>query len=202
MVEGVEWEPRYNICPGEKKPAVTAVRLMDGKRQLVRLHWPLTPSWSKTRKAPFSTVNAMAERVAIAPAYRSAYRKRRCLILADAYVEWEAKDKQKLPWLYEVDEGRPFAFAGRWEVWRDPEQQDVSPHESCTIITTTGNDLTLRIHDRMPVILHEEDYADWLACEEIPLVPFPSDRMTARPYSTFINNTRNQGPECIEPREV
>jgi len=199
-----EWEPRYSIKPGEKKAQVAAVRLVNGKRQLTRLHWPLVPSWSETKRLQYSTVNAKAERVATAPAYRAAYRKRRCLVLADGYVEWEeqgkGKNTVKLPYLYEIDRGQPFAIAGLWEVWRDPQQLDAPPYESCTLIFTEGNDLTREIgHDRMPVILDESDYDDWLRCEEIPLIPFPSERMTARRTSTYMNDPRHEGPECIAP---
>jgi putative SOS response-associated peptidase YedK len=203
LAEAMELEPRYSIKPGEKEAQVAAVRLADGRRQLVRLHWPLIPSWSKTRKLAFSTVNARAETVAVKPVFRSAYKKRRCLVLADGYVEWETKGKEKLPWLYEMDNGRPFAIAGLWEAWHDPEQPHAPPYESCTLLVTEGNDLTLSIdHDRMPVILDEADYDDWLTGEEIPLVPFPSDRMTARPISTYINDPRHEGPVCLAPRET
>jgi putative SOS response-associated peptidase YedK len=199
---GVDWEPRYNIAPGEKKPASAAVRLVDGKRQLTRFWWPFVPSWSPTKKLKYKTDNARADRVATAPAYRAAYRKRRCLVLADGYVEWEkqgtGRNRVKLPWLYEIDGGKPFAIAGLWEAWHDPQLPDAAPYESCTLIVTEGNDLMRRIgHERMPVILDEADYDAWLHCEEIPLVPFPADRMTERRMSTYINNSRNEGPECL-----
>lgn len=197
-----DWEPRYNIAQGTKAPQVAAVRLVDGKRQLARLHWPLVPSWEKSKKLKYSTYNARAETMATKPAYRAAYRKRRCLVLADGYVEWEERGEDKLPWLYEIDGGAAFAIAGLWETWRDPNDPTAPLHESCTLIVTEGNDFTRRIgHERMPVILHAEDYDAWLHCEEIPLVPFPADRMTERRTSTYINNSRNQGPQCIAPPE-
>lgn len=112
LAEGSEWEPRY------KHPAtanVPAVRLADGKRQLALFKWGLIPSWAKDAKIAYSTINARADTVATKPAFRSAFKKRRCLVLADGYVEWEKAGTAKLPWLYEVDEGKPFAFAGLWE---------------------------------------------------------------------------------------
>jgi len=194
-----DWKPRYNIKPGEREAQSLIVRPVDGRRQLSRVHWPLVPWWAKTRKVDFSTVNARAETVATKPAFRAAYKKRRCLVLADHYVEFERVGKEKLPWLYSVDDEQPFAIAGLWEVWRDPAQPEAEPYESCTLLVTSGNDLTMRIHDRMPVILDAADYDAWLRCEEIPLVSFPADRMAARRTSTYINNVRNEGPECLAP---
>jgi putative SOS response-associated peptidase YedK len=191
------FEPRYNIAPTQDVPAV---RLADGNRQFAMLRWGLIPSWAKDAK--LAQINARGDTVATKPMFRTAYKKRRCLVLADGYYEWERSGKTKLPWLYEVDGGKPFAFAGLWESWRNPAQEDAELLESCTILTTDANELAAQVHDRMPVILDEEDYADWLAGEQIPLVPFATDRMTARPVSTFVNNARNQGPACVEPREV
>jgi putative SOS response-associated peptidase YedK len=198
MQAGTEWEPRYNIPP---TAAVPIVRLIDGKRQLSLAKWGLIPSWSKDARIAFSTINARTETVASKPAFRSAYKKRRCLVLADGYFEWETQGKVKLPWLYEVDGGKPFAFAGLWETWNAPGA-DHTPIESCTILTTDPNELAARFHDRMPMILHEADYDAWMQCEEIPLVPLEADRMTAKPVSTFVNSVKNQGAECVALREV
>ena len=196
LAEGTEWEPRYNIPPTSNVPAV---RLTDGRRQLALFKWGLIPSWAKDAKIAYSTINARSDTVATKPAFRSAFKKRRCLVLADGYVEWEKAGKAKLPWLYEVDDGKPFAFAGLWEWWGGPDGKE--PVESCTILTTDANELASDVHNRMPVILDEDDYDGWLAGEEIPLVPFDSERMTARPISTTINNVKNQGPQCVEGRK-
>ncbi|HUE70725.1 MAG TPA: SOS response-associated peptidase [Pirellulaceae bacterium] len=192
---GEAFPPRYNIAPTQK---VAAVRLVDRKRQLAMLHWGLVPNWAKDLKMGINTINARADSVADRPVYRAAYEKRRCLVLADGYYEWEKVGKAKLPWMYEVDGGKPFAFAGLWECW-----QGDKPYawESCATITTDANELATYVHTRMPVILDPAHYDAWLAGEQIPLVPFPADRMTAKPVSTFLNNARNEGPECIEPRE-
>jgi putative SOS response-associated peptidase YedK len=196
--EGTTWEPRYNIPPTAMVPAV---RLVEGKRQLTTLKWGLIPSWAKDTKIAYSTINARADTVATKPAFRTAFKKRRCLVLADGYFEWETVGKTKLPWLYEIDGGKPFAFAGLWEAWYG-QGENKPPVESCTILTTEPNDLASRFHDRMPVILHPDDYDSWMQGEEIPLVSFEAERMTAKPVSTFVNSVKNQGPECLAPREV
>ena len=185
---------RFNIAPTQN---VAAVRLVDDKRQLALLRWGLIPSWAKDAKIAYSTINASAETVATKPAFRAAFKKRRCLVLADGYYEWEKAGKAKLPWLYEVDDGKPFAFAGLWESWHPTGADAV---ETCTIITTDANDLAAEVHNRMPVILDAADYDGWLTGEEIPLVPFDSERMRAEPVSTFVNNARHEGEECLAPR--
>jgi putative SOS response-associated peptidase YedK len=191
------FRPRYNVAPTQSIPAVRLDG--EGKRELAMLHWGLIPSWAKDKKIAYSTINARGDTVATKPAFRSAYKKRRCLVLADGYYEWEKSGKVKLPWLYEVDGGKPFAFAGLWESWQ-PEGAE-GALESCTIITTDANELASRVHVRMPVVLDSADHDAWLAGEQIPLIPFPPARMSARPVSTFVNNARNEGAECVEPRQ-
>jgi len=148
-------------------------------------------------------INARCDTVATKPAFRAAYKKRHCLELADGYYEWKTRGKAKLPQLYEIDGGKPFAFAGLWEQWWGPEKSDQPPLESCTIITTDANDLARQVHDRMPVILDPPDYDAWLepANQDVAymLDGIPPDRMTVRPVSTFVNNARNEGTECIAP---
>jgi len=194
MADGLEWDPRYNIPPTASVPAI---RLTEGKRELVKLKWGLIPSWSKDAKIAFSTINARADTVATKPAFRTAYKKRRCLIPADGYFEWLREGKEKKPYYYEVDGVVAFAFAGLWEWWGGPEGEN-KPVETFTIITTEANELCQQIHDRMPVIVHPEDYDSWLACEDIPLVPFPPDRMLVYPVSQYVNNVKNQGEQCIK----
>jgi putative SOS response-associated peptidase YedK len=172
LQEDAIWESRYNIPPTAPVPVA---RLIDGKRKLSLLKWGLIPSWAKDTKIAFSTINARADSAATKPAFRSAFKKRRCLVLADGYFEWESVGKAKLPWLYEIDGGKPFAFAGLWEsCWGQGE--DKLPLESCTILTTEPNALASRFHDRMPVVLHRDDYDAWMQGEEIPLVSFEADR--------------------------
>ena len=197
LQEAAVWEPRYNIPPTATVPAI---RLVGGKRQLGMFTWGLVPSWAKDTKIAYSTINARADSVATKPAFRTAFKKRRCLVPATGYYEWETVGKSKLPWLYEIDGGNLFAFAGLWEQWFG-QGEGQPPLETCTILTTEPNELASRFHDRMPVVLHPDDYDAWLEGEQIPLVSIEAERMTAKPVSTFVNNVKNQGPDCIAPRE-
>jgi putative SOS response-associated peptidase YedK len=168
------------------------------------MRWGLIPSWAKDTGIGYSTINARADTLATKPAFRTALKKRRCLVVADGFYEWLKVGKAKQPRLYEVDGGRPFAFAGLWEQWWGPENPNGPPLESCTIITTDANQLARQVHDRMPVILDENDYDAWLDPanqdgESLRYLfePFPAERMSARPVSTFVNNARHEGPECV-----
>ena len=183
---GFETSPRYNVSPGQ---LVLAVRGQE-TREIVQLKWGLIPSWSEDPKIAFKCLNARSETVATKPAFRAAYKSRRCLIPADGYYEWLKDGKEKLPHLHEFDGGRLFALAGLWERWHDVE--------TCTILTTSANELAAQYHDRMPVILDEPDHAAWLAGEQIPLVPHSVDGMTARRVSQYVNSSRHEGKECIE----
>jgi len=191
LQKSFEWEPRYNIPPTATIPAV---RLNEGKRELAPLKWGLIPSWAKDAK--LAQINARGDTVATKPMFRYAYKKRRCLIPATGYYEWLREGKDKQPFLYEVDGGKPFAMAGIWEWWGGPEGE-IAPVESCAIITTNANELASEVHDRMPVILDAADYDTWLRCEEVPLVPFASDRMTARPVNRYLNKAGNEGEQCV-----
>ena len=197
---GVLWESRYNIPPTTMLPAIR--RNERQQRELAMLKWGLIPSWAKDSKIASSTINARADTVATKPAFRSAYKKRRCLILADGYYEWLREGKDRQPFVYEVDGGEPFAMAGLWERWPGPVGAE-APVESCTIITTEANTLCAEIHDRMPVILDAADYDAWLAGDEVPLVPFDPARMASRPVSKYVNKVGNEGEDCLEsPRSL
>jgi len=139
-----------------------AVKLVEGDRKLTLLRWGLIPSWAKDTKIACSTINARADTVATKPAFRAAYKRRRCLVLADGYYEWLRVGKTKQPYLYEVDGGKPFALAGLWEQWWGSGDKDGPPLETCSLITTDANKLIQEIHDRMPVILDPVDYDAWL----------------------------------------
>src|SRR5262245_825257 len=197
--------PRYNIAPTQD---VLAVRQPEqgAKAELVALRWGLIPVWAKDAKIGYSTINARSDTVAEKPAFRSAFKKRRCLILADGYYEWLREGKSKLPYLYEIDGGKHFAIAGLWEWWPGPKGEDSAPIQSCSIITTDANKLASKIHDRMPVILDPDNYETWLdpanddrAKLEKLLVPFRVKGMTARPVNKIVGNVKNQGPECVAP---
>jgi putative SOS response-associated peptidase YedK len=199
-----ELHPRYNIPPTTK---VLAVRQPEqgAKRELAELRWGLIPVWAKDEKIAYSTINARGDTVAEKPAFRSAFKKRRCLILADGYYEWLREGKTKLPHLYEIDGGKPFAIAGLWEWWPGPKGAELKePIESCSIITTDANKLASKVHDRMPVILDPDDYDLWLdpaiddrkKLEKL-IKPFAGKTMTVRAVSTYVNNVKNQGEQCV-----
>jgi putative SOS response-associated peptidase YedK len=177
-------------------------------RQFKMLHWGLIPSWAKDPKMGAKLINARAETVAEKPAFRSAFRQRRCLVLADGFYEWQQQEnkKQKQPYYFRVNDGQPFAFAGLWERWQDGNGKEI---ESCTLLTTQPNELMNPIHNRMPVILDPKDYDLWLDLEvkkpELlqPLLhPYPTEEMMAYPVSKAVNKPSNDSTECIESLEV
>jgi putative SOS response-associated peptidase YedK len=191
-----EVPPNYNVAPTHQVPVV---RDYNGTREGVLMRWGLIPSWAKDKKA--MQINARGETVATKPMFRSAFKKRRCLIIADGYYEWKKEGKAKRPYLYRLKDDRPFAFAGMWEHW----EHDGEAIDSCTIITTTANELARAVHDRMPVLLGPEVWEPWLdhaveaAALESLLVPFPADRMEAIAVSDAVNSVKNNRPICIEP---
>lgn len=192
--------PRYNIAPTQP---VAAVRAAEGGRELALLRWGLIPPWAKDLSIGARMINARAETAAEKPAFRSAMKQRRCLILADGFYEWQTTGAGKQPFYFRVEGGRPFAFAGLWEQWRGPQGDQI---ESCTILTTEANDLVRPLHDRMPVILRPEDYARWLdpalrdagAVADL-LAPYPADAMLTYPVSKAVNRVSNDGAELIAP---
>jgi putative SOS response-associated peptidase YedK len=192
-------DPRYNIAPSQD---VAVVRMINqGQRQLAMLRWGLIPSWADDPKIGYRMINARSDSVATKPSFRTAFKRRRCLIPADGFYEWKNEGKTKQPYLIELTGGELFAFAGLWESWRGADP----PIESCTIITTEANELLSELHDRMPVILSPNDYQPWLdpanedreSLERL-LDPYPASQMRYIAVSTTVNNARNEGPECIE----
>lgn len=202
LAEGPELAPRYNICPGQ---TVAAVRMgRDDRRELVPLQWGLIPSWAKEATIGARMINARAETVAEKPAFRSALRARRCLIVADGFFEWQKLHGRKQPHYIRLRGGGPFGFAGLWERWMPAG--GAAPVESCTIVTTTPNELLAQIHDRMPVILHPDGHAVWLdpglrdSERIIPLLrSYPAAEMEAFPVSTFVNSPGNDSRRCVAP---
>jgi putative SOS response-associated peptidase YedK len=197
----VEWTPRYNIAPSQPVAAIAN----NGQNKIEFFRWGLIPSWAKDPKIGNRMINARAETVAEKPSFRAAYRRRRCLVLADGFYEWrkEPGQRAKTPMYIRLKSGEPFAFAGLWETWRSPDDQTVL---SCNIITTTPNALVERIHNRMPVILEPQAYALWLdPAEQSPerlgvwLKPYPAAQMTAYPVSRLVNSPSNDSPDCIAP---
>ncbi|MCT7949933.1 SOS response-associated peptidase [Ancylothrix sp. C2] len=197
-------KPRYNIAPTQ--PVATILQPKSGKeRELRILHWGLIPSWAKDESMSARMINARAETVAEKPSFRSAFKRRRCLVVADGFYEWQTQGKKKQPFYFKLKNGEIFGFAGLWEHW----EKDGNVVESCTIITTNANDLMQPIHDRMPVILHPKDYDLWLDPDQEKvdvlqglLQPYSQEEMTAYPVSTIVNKPANDSPECVEPVAV
>jgi putative SOS response-associated peptidase YedK len=194
-------QPRYNIAPTQP----VAVVPNDGKNQLDYYVWGLIPSWAKDPEIGNRLINARAETLAEKPSFRSAFKRRRCLILADGFYEWRQSPVQrvKVPTYIQVDSGKPFAFAGLWENWHSSDGSEIL---SCTIITTQPNALMQEIHNRMPVILPESAYSLWLdpqehkAAELMPLLqPYTASTMRAFPVSTLVNSPATDAPELIIP---
>jgi putative SOS response-associated peptidase YedK len=192
--------PRFNIAPTQP---VLAIRQEDGAQpRAALLRWGLVPSWAKDKKTAASLINARADTLASKPAFRTACKSRRCLILADGFYEWQKAEKKavKQPYHIHLKDGRPFAFAGLWERWHGEEPA----LESCTIITTDANDAVRPLHDRMPVILDPRHYTRWLGPGDADpsafdqmLRPYPAEEITLVPVSTYVNNARNEGAECL-----
>lgn len=201
LLHALEMVPRYNIAPTQP---VAVVRPGATCRELSMLRWGLIPSWAQDAKIGASLINARADTIATKPAFRAAFKRRRCLIPADGFYEWKkGEGKTKQPFYIRLKQEYPFAFAGLWEHWEGADHSDI---DSCTIITTDANDTLRPLHDRMPVILHEEDYDRWLDPKiDDPiqlgelLKPYASEELTAFPISTLVNNARNELPQCIEP---
>lgn len=192
-------EPRYNIAPSQN---VTVV-VQREKRQLTEMRWGLVPSWAKDVSIGNRMINVRAETVAEKPAFRNAFKKRRCLILSDGFYEWQKVGKIKIPTHIRLKKREPFAFAGLYEYWKTKSGKML---ESCAIITTTPNEVMSSIHHRMPVILNPDDERAWLnpekqeASELMQLLkPYTSHQMESFEVSDFVNSHQNQGPLCTKP---
>lgn len=200
-LEEMPWfEPTFNAGPQSTQPIVRLAR-HSGAREFALLRWGLVPSWAKDGNHGYSMINARAEEVTAKPAYREAFKKRRCLVPADAFYEWQKRHaKDKIPFAIALRSGEPYAFAGLWERWRPPEGP---PLETFTIITTDPNEVTEPLHDRMPVILEPRDYDRWLEPgdpERPPtdlLRPYPAEKIEAWPVSERVGNVRNDDPELL-----
>ena len=205
-------QPHYNVAPRAEVPAV---RRREGRKILSGLRWGLVPSWAKDPKVGDRQINARAESVADKPAYRKAFEKRRCLIPADGFYEWKRQgEKRKQPMFVHLRSGEPMAFAGLWEIWKDPKVarskdggEDEGWLRTCAIVTTDANDVLTPIHDRMPVILPEPAWDAWLDPDADPerlrrfLVPAPDDLIAVYPVSPMVNSADNDGPDLVQPFE-
>ena len=175
-----------------------------GERELTIMRWGLVPYWSKDGKASFSTINAKSETVATSPAFREAWKNRRCLVPADRFYEWQKLDeKTKQPYAIAMKDDGMFAFAGLWEKWKDKTTGQVL--RTYTILTTDPNELTEPIHNRMPVIIPPKDYERWMASTDpahLPvdlLKPYPAEEMKVWKVGKAVGNTRNNDASLVEP---
>ncbi len=196
-VERPNLQPRYNLAPTQAAPVVRCAE--DGTRTLSLLRWGLIPHWAKDAKIGVRMINARSETVATTPAFRDSYRKRRCLVVADGFFEWQREGRIRKPLLISRSDGGLMAFAGLWSRWRDPQGQDLA---TFTILTTEANSLMAQIHDRMPVILRPEAYGAWLdpaGDGDAVLRPIEASEMAMRPVSDRVNSYRNDDPGVLAP---
>jgi putative SOS response-associated peptidase YedK len=196
-------EARYNIAPTQN---ILIIRQVESDREAAMLKWGLIPSWAKDISIGAKLINARSETVADKPSFREAFKKRRCIIPADGFYEWQRREGKKQPFFFQMRDERPFGFAGLWEGWQGVGGEAI---ESCTILTTEANEVLQPIHDRMPVILHSDDYELWLD-EDVRkremlkdlLRPYPAEEMISHPVSIAINSPSNQGAKLIERMAV
>ncbi len=204
-------QPRYNIAPTQP---VSVITQSEAAREYRIFQWGLVPSWSKDPSIGSRMINARAETAAEKPSFRAPFKRRRCLVIADGFYEWQRSDNlnnlkggqksgQKQPYYIQLKTRSLFGFAGLWDAW---ECGDGSYLETCTILTTEPNELMQPIHNRMPVIVHPEDYDLWLD-PSVPqrdrlqplLRPYEADAMQIYPVSKTVNSPRNETPACVEP---
>jgi putative SOS response-associated peptidase YedK len=220
LPEAPEVAARYNVAPTQEVAAIRAAsdddegadesadESRDGGRRFVTLRWGLVPHWAKDPSIGNRMINARSESVAEKPAFRTSFKKRRCLVLADGFYEWQkVSGGKKQPWYFRLESGEPFAFAGLWSSWKPKDGGESEPLETCTLLTTDANTLVKKAHHRMPVILSPEDLDLWLDPHvqdreplEALLDPFDPARMIAFPVSTRVNSPANDDPSVIEPQ--
>ncbi|MFK7821954.1 MAG: SOS response-associated peptidase [Planctomycetaceae bacterium] len=196
----VDLVPRYNIAPTQNS---VCVREIGGTRELISMRWGLLPAWSKHESEGARLINARSETVDTMAAFRDAFRSRRCIVPANGFFEWKKSGSHKQPYLIRRWSNEPLAFAGLWESWSPRESDEVI--ESFTILTTSPNQLVADIHDRMPVILGEDQHAAWLnsdtettSVQEF-LKPCPAEEMEAVPVHRSVGNVKNDSETCIRP---
>jgi len=197
-----EVSPNYNVAPTQTVPVI----VRNHQTRLDMFHWGLVPFWAKDLKIGYRLINARVETVAQKPSFRNAFKKRRCLIVADGFYEWKGPKGQKQPWYLTLPADEPFAFAGLWERWTGDPQGE---YLSCVIITTAASKSVRDIHDRMPVILSPEAYDTWLDIENDDAAKLNSilkeghiQDLICYPVSKRVNSVRNNDAECIKPQEM
>jgi putative SOS response-associated peptidase YedK len=191
-------KPRYNIAPGQE----ISVIIIDEGKKLVKMKWGLIPSWSKDEKIGYKMINARSETITEKPSFRTAFKKRRCLILADGFYEWKHEEKEKIPVYVKLKNGEPFTFAGVYDFWKSPDGRTIG---SCSIITTEANEVFKNVHNRMPVVIRKSDHKVWLDLvqDDQMLLPFLNplspDEMEFYEVSKNVNTPRNDNSDLILP---
>jgi putative SOS response-associated peptidase YedK len=199
VAEAPRTEASYNVAPTQN---ILAVRQATDGREMTFLKWGLVPSWAKDTSIGARLINARSEMVEEKPSFREAFKRRRCIILADGFYEWKREAGRKQPFFFRMRNERLFGFAGLWERWEGEGSQAIS---SCTILTTVANEVLGPVHDRMSVILHPEDSSLWLGDDEREqkllrelLRPYPAGEMVGYPVSHLVNSPGNRGAELVE----
>ncbi|MBT2689315.1 SOS response-associated peptidase [Bacillus sp. ISL-47] len=196
---GGEIVPRYNIAPSQNILTIIG----SGEQRIGKqMKWGLVPFWAKDEKIGYKMINARAEGIDSKPSFKKPFKSKRCLIPADGFYEWKKTEEGKQPYRFIIKNEEPFAFAGVWDMWDKGD----NPLMSCTIITTVPNEVTEEVHDRMPVILKESDFEDWLNPNfddteylKSLLVPYPAEKMDKYPVSSKVNSPKNEMAELISP---
>jgi putative SOS response-associated peptidase YedK len=198
----LDWSPRYNIAPTQSIPSVRQ-NPSQPVRELSFMRWGLIPYWAKDPSIGYKLINARSETATSRPAFRDALKSRRCLIPADGFYEWKKLPKAKQPFCFVLQDESMFAFAGIWDRWKDRDGDIIV---SCSILTTSPNELLAGVHDRMPVILPPDDYDLWLDpgfqdTQEVSalLKPYRAALMRGYPVSTRVNIVDNDDAQCAEP---
>jgi putative SOS response-associated peptidase YedK len=192
------WAPTWNMAPTRDAPVVR-LHPESRERRLDLLRWGLLPYWAKDAKSVRQPINARSETLATSPMFRDAFARRRCLVPADAFYEWQAADGAKLPWAIARADGQPMVFAGLWEGWRG---SDGTVIRSFTIVTTSANEALRPLHERMPVVLEPSDWPLWLSeTDGNPSEPLRPSRAAFRTWrvGTAVNSVRNDTPRLLEP---
>lgn len=202
-VDGLE--PNVNVAPTEQVPAVVEHH---HRRALTTFRWGLVPHWAEDLRIGNRLINARDDSLATKPAFRDAFARRRCLIPADGFYEWRREGKTRIPFHVVAHDGAPLALAGLWALWRDPAAADAPPVRTCTVVTTAANATVGELHDRMPVMVAQEDWAEWLDREQRDtatlrhlLRPAPDDLLELRRVSQDVNSPRNKDRELLKPVE-
>lgn len=204
--ETPELSQRFNIAPTQEAPILRLADEASFHREIELLKWGLVPFWAKDPTIGNRMINARAETVAEKPSFRNSFKKRRCIVLADGFYEWQKTAGSKQPYFFRLQSQQPFGMAGLWDSW---EKGDGEPLETFTILTTQPNELVATAHHRMPVILSRRDIQLWLdpAADSGSAFgtfwdPYPAAEMEGFPVSTYVNSPANDTPRCIEPLKL